>query len=93
MWGLFLLILGIAAIYYSNRYRNHYDFECESFLVDEKAGIYHLDWETECVETVDTEYIKKMKGYQLDPSFKFCEDCQIVLEDMESEGMTVHARP
>ena len=44
VWGIILLLLGIIAIYYSNKYRRHYSFECDSFLVDKKAGIYHPNY-------------------------------------------------
>ena len=86
VWGVVLLILGIVAIYYSNRYRNHYAFECESFLVDEKAGIYHLDWNDDCNIAEKAESLEEMQGYQIDKSFKFCEECQECLEELESEA-------
>ena len=74
VWGVILLALGIVAIYYSNRYRNRYAFECETFLVDEKAGIYHLDWDimscaqNDCIEKPaplkgKSEIILDRKGY------------------------------
>ena len=93
VWGVILLALGIFAIYYSNRYRNRYAFECETFLVDEKAGIYHLDWDIECSVAEETESLEEMKGYQIDKTFKFCEECQEWLDDMESEAGLEHARP
>ena len=92
VWGVVLLILGIVAIYYSNRYRNHYAFECETFLVDEKAGIYHLDWNSDCSIAEEAEELEKMQGYQIDEKFKFCEECQECLEEVESEAGLVHAR-
>ena len=92
VWGVVLLILGIVAIYYSNRYRNHYAFECETFLVDEKAGIYHLDWNSNCSIAEEAEELEKMQGYQIDEKFKFCEECQECLEEVESEAGLVHAR-
>lgn len=81
VWGIILLVLGIVAIYYSNRYRNHYSFECETFWVDEKAGIYHLDWNDDCSIAENAESLNEMQGYQIDKAFKFCEECQDFLED------------
>lgn len=92
VWGVILLALGIVAIYYSNRYRNHYAFECDTFLVDEKAGIYHLDY-IECSVAEEAESLEEMKGYQIDKTFRFCEECQEWLDDMESEAGLEHARP
>ena len=86
VWGIILLVLGIVAIYYSNRYRNHYSFECETFLVDEKNGIYHLDWNDDCSIAEKAESLEEMQGYQIDKSFKFCEECQECLEELESEA-------
>ena len=92
VWGVVLLILGVVAIYYSNRYRNKYAFECETFLVDDKAGIYHLDWNDDCSIAEKAESLKEMQGYQIDEKFKFCEECQECLEEVESEAGLVHAR-
>ncbi len=93
VWGVILLALGIVAIYYSNRYRNRYEFECDTFWVDEKAGIYHLDWDIDCSVAEGAESLEEMKGYQINKSFKFCEECQEWLNDAESEAGLEHARP
>ena len=82
VWGVILLVLGIVAIYYSNRYRNHYSFECETFMVDEKDGIYHLDWNDDCSVAEKAESLDEMQGYQMDKTFEFCEECQDLLEDV-----------
>lgn len=93
VWGVILIALGIVAIYYSNRYRNRYAFECETFWVDEKGGIYHLDWNSDCSIAEEAEELEEMQGYQIDKTFKFCEECQECLEEMESEAGLVHAKP
>ena len=93
VWAAILVIFGVIAIYYSEKYRKHYVFECETFLVDEKAGIYHLDWDIDCSVAEEAKYLEEMKGYQIDPSFKFCEGCQETLEDAEYETGLLHARP
>ena len=93
VWSIVLLILSIVAIYYSNRYRNHYAFECETFLVDKKAAIYHLDWNSDCSIAEEAEELEEMQGYQINEKFKFCEECQDCMEDVESEASLVHVRP
>lgn len=93
VWAVLLFMLGIVAIYYSNRYRNRYAFECETYLVDEEAGIYHLDWNNDCQAADEAESLEEKKGYQIDKTFKFCEECKEWLDDMESEAGLVHARP
>lgn len=90
VWAVLLLLLGIVAIYYSNRYRNNYSFECETFLVDEEAGMYHLDWDVDCGYAEEADCFVEMKGYDIPQSFKFCEGCQEMLEEAEYE--TVHVR-
>ena len=93
VWGVFLLQLGIIAIYYSHRYRNHYAFECETFLVDEKAGIYHLDWDIDCSVADEANNLETKKGYQIDKTYKFCEECQEWLDEAEAGAGSVHVRP
>jgi hypothetical protein len=93
LWAVFLFLLGILAIYYSNRFKKQYIFECETFLVDEKAGIYHLDLDIDCEAANEAEVLEVMKGYQIDKTYKFCEGCKEWLEDSEYEGGLVHARP
>ena len=93
VWSIVLLILSIVAIYYSNRYRNHYAFECETFLVDKKAAIYHLDWNSDCSIAEEAEELEEMQGYQINEKFKFCEECQECMEDVESEAGLAHIRP
>lgn len=93
VWGVILLALGIVAIYYSNRYRNRYAFECETYLVDIKSGIYHLDWDIDCGEVEKAESLEPMKGYQINKSYEFCEGCKELLDEAEAETGVTHARP
>jgi amino acid transporter len=92
VWGVVLLLLGIAAIYFSNKYRNRYDFECTTFLVDHKAHVYHLDWNDDCEDAANAEELEKMYGYEIDNSYTFCEGCKEYEEDVESEAATVRIR-
>lgn len=83
IWTYTLLILGIAAIYFSNKYRKNYSFECQTFLVDENRGIYHLE---DGNDDEDMEYTTEMKGYELENyNYTFCESCRERVEEMESE--------
>jgi len=83
IWAYTLLVLGIAAIYFSNKYRKNYAFECQTFLVDENRGIYHLE---DGNDEEDMEYTTKMKGYELEENnYTFCESCKEWVEEMESE--------
>lgn len=84
IWAYILLILGIVAIYYSNKYRKKYAFECQTFLVDENRGIYHLEDGND--DDKDMEYTTEMKGYELeDYNYNFCESCREWDEEMKSE--------
>lgn len=92
VWGVALLLLGIAAIYFSNKYRNQYDFECTTFLVDHKAHVYHLDWNDDCEDAANAEELEEMYGYEIDDSYSFCEGCKEYEEDVESEAAFAHIR-
>ena len=80
-WGVILLAFGIVAIYYSDKYKTHYAFECDTFLVDVKTGIYHLTWNDDCSIAEEAERLDEMQGWQIDQSFQFCGECQDALED------------
>ena len=92
VWGVVLLVMGIAAIYFSNKYRNRYDFECTTFLVDHKAHVYHLDWNDDCEDAANAEELEEMYGYEIDDSYSFCEGCEECEEEMESEAAIAHVR-
>lgn len=92
VWGIVLLMLGIAAIYFSNKYRSMYDFECTTFLVDHNAHVYHLDWNDDCEDAANAEELEEMYGYEIDDSYSFCEGCKEYEEDLESEAATAHIR-
>lgn len=92
VWCVVLLISGIMAIYFSNKYRNQYDFECTTFLVDHKAHVYHLDWNDDCEDAENAEELEEMYGYEIDDTYTFCEGCKEYEEDVESEAATAHVR-
>lgn len=84
VYGVFLIVMGIAAIYFSNKYRKNYSFECETFLVDPQEGIYHLD-NNGCVVAADASNLEKMKGYQINEYYTLCDWCEEWAEDAEDE--------
>ena len=85
VWGVLLIALGICAIYFSNKYRKHYAFECETFLVDHQAGIYHLNCDNDCEVASEASNLEKKQGYQIDKSYNLCEWCEEWAEDAEDE--------
>lgn len=85
VWGVILIILGIGAIYFSNDYRKQYSFECDTYLVDHQAKIYHLDWGIDCEVAAEAINLEKMKGYEIDNSYTLCDWCECWAEDAEAE--------
>ena len=85
IWMFVLIVLGIVAVYYSNLYRKNYAFECSTFLVDQNAGIYHLDCHNKCEDAAQAFELEKMKGFQIDDSYTFCEWCKEWAEDAEAD--------
>lgn len=84
VWGIVLIIMGISAIYFSNRYRKQYAFDCSTFLVDQEAGIYHLDWINGCKIAAESEDLVEMKGYEIKGmGYKICEGCKEYAEEVE----------
>lgn len=85
VWSVMLIVLGISAIYFSDKYRDLYTFECTTFLVDRQAGIYHLDWNNHCDVKEEADFLYEMKGYQIGQSYILCEWCDDWASDAESE--------
>lgn len=84
VWGVFIVLLGIAAIYTSNKYRKHYAFDCDIFLVDHQQGIYHVEWNEDCDVANEAEELEEMYGYEISKDYSFCESCEDFLIEMES---------
>ena len=85
IWGVALILLGVTAIYFSNKYRSRYSFECSTFLVDHNARIYHFDWNDDCENADEVESLEEMKGYQIGKCYSLCEWCKEACEDAEEE--------
>lgn len=85
VWGVVLIILGIGAICFSDEYRKQYSFECDTYLVDHQEKIYHLDWDIDCEVAAESFNLVKMKGYEIDKSYKLCDCCECWVEYAEAE--------
>lgn len=68
----------------TNKYRNQYAFECETFLVDHQQCIYHVDWNDDCEIANEAEELEEMFGYEIDKSYTLCELCTEFLDEMKS---------
>ena len=84
VWGILLMVLGITAIFFSNRYRKQYAFDCSTIMVDREAGIYHLEWIEDCEIAAESEDLKEMKGYEIKGlNYRFCDWCREYVEEAE----------
>lgn len=81
VWGITLMLLGVVAIYGTNKFRKHYSFQTSYFLVDQTKGIYHLDYDNDC-EAKKNAFLKRMQGYEFeDLNYQFCVECEEWLDD------------
>lgn len=84
IWGLVLIIIGFSAIYFSNKYRKHYAFECRTFLVEKQTRTYHLDYNNHCEIAAKCNDLVEMKGYEIeDANYTFCVWCRDWADDIE----------
>ena len=85
-WTIILSILCLSAIYFSNEYRIEYRFKCDTFLVDQETGIYHLDWDNDCEEANKAADLIKMKGYEIrETNYELCQWCMDWASEAEME--------
>ena len=79
-------------MYFSNKYRKHYSFQCEKFRVDEAKGIYHFNEDIhKCKESKNATKIVLMKGYEVEKNeYTFCTECEEWAEDAEFESHMNH---
>ena len=85
VWGVVLLAIGVSAVFFSNRYRKQYAFECSTILVDEDARIYHYSWNDDCeLAQKAAEDLVEMKGYEIKgQDYHLCEYCKEYAEEIE----------
>lgn len=87
VWGITLLMIGVASVYYSNKYRKHYSFECDKWYVDLGKGIYHLyDYNDDCDMIEEDTDLRTMTGHEIleSTNCKFCPSCEEWIEEAES---------
>lgn len=85
VWGVFLIIVGLAAIVYTNRCRNAYAFECVHCYIEEDCGYFHVH--KKCGSIIDKSLLQESKVYKAqDKGLKLCEECEERLEDLEYES-------
>ena len=82
IWAILLVVIGLFAIIFSNKFKNQYSFECDTFLVDSQAGIYHYEWNEDCEKAENAEELVKMKGYEIDKQFHLCDYCEEAEKDL-----------
>ena len=72
VWGLFLVVGGIVAIYGTNKYRHSYAFQCKDvYVVNKGDKFYHLY--DECSQCENAKYLYVAKGYQMEKAqIKLC---------------------
>lgn len=84
VWGVVLLAIGVSAVFFSNRYRKQYAFECSTILVDQEARIFHYSWNDNCELVQDAEDLVEMKGYETKgQDYHLCEYCKEYTEEIE----------
>lgn len=93
-WDILLLVLGIVAIYFTNRFRREYIFECSTYFVEESTGLYHSELFLEdCDKIRDGDDLIKMKGYEIEKKgYELCPSCADGLEDYEETAVESQAR-
>ena len=82
IWGIALIVVGIAACILSNNHKKQYRFECTEWYVDEPNGIYH--WNDKCERKSTSTYTAK--GYEFcDKGLALCDYCKEEMDEYEPE--------
>lgn len=82
MWGIALIVVGIAACILTNDHKKQYRFECTEWIVDESNGIYH--WNNKCERMSTSTYTAK--GYAFcDKGLVLCDYCKEEMDEYEPE--------
>lgn len=85
VWGVFLIMVGLSAIVYTNRWRDAYAFECAHCYIEEESGYFHVH--KKCSSITDKSLLQESKIYNAqDKGLKFCEECEEWSEDLEHES-------
>ena len=99
IWGIILCILGISTLYFSNKYKKYYAFQCQDFYLEETKGVYHIFKDCEYVgednngDQVDNINLINISGKDLlDTEAELCYACEEHAEDAEAEVATYRYR-
>lgn len=86
-YAIVLIILAVAAVFFSDRYRKHYAFECTTYYVDTEKGEFHLEeCLSDCTHLEDDPPLIPMKGYEIKKKdYSFCTCCKDWLDDISYE--------
>lgn len=83
IWGVLLIAVAVAAVYYSKKYYEYYSFQCGTFLIDEDKGVYHYSSNWDCEKIGDDDDIYEIRGYEMPQDYELCEYCESWKYDME----------
>lgn len=81
LWGCLLIVLAIVSVHFTHKYKRHYAFECETFLMDYSTDTYH--YRSIPCETADAaSSLTKLRGYEIDETkYRLCEECEEIAEE------------
>ncbi|MGM9724030.1 MAG: hypothetical protein ACI3YG_08060 [Prevotella sp.] len=86
----FLILMGIAAIYFTGKYKAQYAFNCRDCYIEADLGIFHTY--DEC-EELNLGTARKLKGYQIDVnSYRLCPNCEEIAEEYRELEAERYAR-
>ena len=85
IYGIILVVIGLAAVIITNIYRKNYAFDCETFLVDHENKEYHLNFDNGCEIASKASSLDEIQGYEIDNDYTLCEWCQDWADDAEDE--------
>lgn len=76
-----MLLKVIVYAYLNNVYSGR---QMKKLLVDQSAGIYHLEWIDDCEVAAESDCLKEMKGYEIKgKGYRFCDWCKEYAEYVE----------
>lgn len=92
VWGIILIVAGLLTLYISNKYKEYYAFQCQTFYFEQPTGVCHLRDRCEYIgldedeEPIEGVSISKMKGKDLlNEDYTFCDACIEWAEEAEWE--------
>lgn len=94
IWGIVLCIAACVGLYYSNKYKTYYDFQCSTFYLDEANKTYHIRYDCDFVddELYDEgelegdphDYIEVKGADMIDSEHELCIACKEWAEEVDS---------